>query len=334
MILNDIGYIRISRFSATTKDELIKELLSLKNKGMKKLILDLRGNGGGYMDAAIDISNEFLFKGNTIVFTKGRNRKPEYFFANGKGHFQQGSLIVLIDELSASASEIVAGAIQDNDRGILIGRRSFGKGLVQSQMTFKDGSAIRLTIARYYTPSGRCIQRPYKDGTQNYYNDFYTHLLNNDIDTLKNDSLKYKTIKGRTVYGGGGIMPDIVIPYEKDSLLYWFNEVNNLGLIYQFAFNLTDKYRDKLSKIKTIEELNKLFIIDDNIYKEFTLFASKNGAKLNKLDNIISKNKICNLLKAYIARNILGEQAFYILLNQNDNIVQIALKILQNEKLK
>jgi len=173
MIVPEIAYIKLGKFSATTHSEMVKELKQLQTLGMKKLILDLRGNGGGYMEAAVDIVNELMPQNKTIVFTKGKNRKTQYFVTTGNGLFQYGDLVVLIDELSASASEIVAGAIQDNDRGLIIGRRSFGKGLVQSQFQFKDGSAIRLTVARYYTPSGRCIQRPYKNGIENYYSDFY-----------------------------------------------------------------------------------------------------------------------------------------------------------------
>lgn len=334
MITPETAYLRVSKFSATTHLEMLAELKKLKLLGMKKLIIDLRGNGGGYLEAAVDMSNELLPKGNTIVYTKGKNRKTEYFITSGNGNFQNGDLVILIDELSASASEIVAGAIQDNDRGIIIGRRSFGKGLVQSQLKFKDGSAIRLTVARYYTPSGRCIQKPYNDGTDDYYSHFYSSLINGDdniIDTINRDSnVEYKTNKGRTVYGGGGIMPDILVANEKDSLLYWYYEVSNLGLVYRFSFDLTDKHRNKLSLIKNIDEFNKYFNINDNIYYEFVNFAKANGAKLYYLDNIISKAKICELIKAYVARNTLGDKGFYPIINKNDNIVQKALEILQN----
>ncbi len=334
MIVPEIAYIKLGKFSATTHSEMVKELKQLQTLGMKKLILDLRGNGGGYMEAAVDIVNELMPQNKTIVFTKGKNRKTQYFVTTGNGLFQYGDLVVLIDELSASASEIVAGAIQDNDRGLIIGRRSFGKGLVQSQFQFKDGSAIRLTVARYYTPSGRCIQRPYKNGIENYYSDFYSSLFNDkeeNLDSLNiNDSLKYKTVKGRTVYGGGGIMPDIVVIPEKDSSLYWYNEISNLGLAYRFAFDLTDKNRKQLSSIHNVEEFDKTFNITDKLYDDFVNFAVKNGAKLSHLDNNISKNRICELIKAYVARNIIGDKGFYPILNRNDKVILKALEVLKN----
>lgn len=334
MITSQTAYMRVSKFSATTHLEMLAELKKLKYFGMQNLIIDLRGNGGGYMESAVDMSNELLPEGKTIVFTKGKNRKTEFFKSDGKGTFKQGELIILIDELSASASEIVAGAIQDNDRGLIIGRRSFGKGLVQSQLKFKDGSAIRLTVARYYTPSGRCIQKPYNEGSDMYYSQFYTALYdenNDETDTSKIDeALKYKTVKGRTVYGGGGIMPDIIVANEKDSLLYWYYEVSNLGLVYRFAFDLTDKHRSKLSSIKTVAEFDNYFNINDNTYDKFVFFAKENGAKLFELDNDLSKTKICELIKSYVARNTLGDKGFYPIFNKQDKVVQKALEVFES----
>ena len=239
---------------------------------MKKLILDLRGNGGGRLQAAIDVADEFLPDGKLIVYTQGIHHARETAYATAGGLFESGELVVLIDEWSASASEIVAGAIQDNDRGTIIGRRSFGKGLVQQELDFKDGSAVRVTVARYYTPTGRCIQKSYKNGSEDYYNDYYHRILSREMENPDSihfaDSLKFKTPKGKTVYGGGGIMPDIYIPVGKDTLYKYFNLLANKGLIYQYAFDYTDKNR-RILNYRSFDEFNRKFEITRLMYSDF-----------------------------------------------------------------
>ncbi len=317
----EIGYIRLNNFSVTTHEEITKALENLKSQGMKKLILDLRGNGGGSLLAAIDVADEFLPKGKLIVFTQGVNHQKEVAYATADGLFETGELVVMVDEGSASASEIVAGAIQDNDRGTIVGRRSFGKGLVQEQLNFKDGSAIRLTVARYYTPTGRCIQKSYKNGTDEYNNEYYHRFLSGEFENPDSihfaDSLKFKTPKGKVVYGGGGIMPDIYVPIERDSTIRYFNKVVNKGLIYQFAFDYTDKYRKKLV-YKNFTEFNKAFKVTDEIYAEFVKYAEKDGIMREGRNLQNSDSKVKVLIKAYIGRNILDNAGFFPLLNSDD----------------
>ena len=254
------GYIKLSKFSATTADEFDGALNDLHKKGVNKLILDLRGNSGGYLQAAIAVADEFLKDKKLIVYTEGHNRPRNYAYATDIGDWENDPVVVLIDEGSASASEIVAGALQDNDRATVIGRRSFGKGLVQEQLNLKDGSAIRLTVARYFTPTGRCIQKSYKNGTEEYYGEYYHRFSDGEMESADSikfaDSLKFKTPMGKTVYGGGGIMPDVFIPIEKDIQLKYFNEVVNKGTLYQFAFDYTDAKRAELKRFGSFEGLN------------------------------------------------------------------------------
>ncbi|MEG1586676.1 MAG: S41 family peptidase, partial [Bacteroidales bacterium] len=260
VIDNKTGYIKISKFGRTTYNEFVSALAKLNKEGAKEYIIDLRGNSGGYMDMAINMVNEFLPKDELIVYTEGKALPRNEAFSNGTGAFQNAPLTVLIDEWSASASEIFAGAIQDNDRGTIIGRRSFGKGLVQQQIPFSDGSALRLTIARYYTPSGRSIQKEYKLGKgEDYGMDIinrYSHGEFYSKDSIHlNDSLKYQTRMGRTVYGGGGIMPDIFVPSDTTGVTSYLNSVINSGLLYQFAFRYADEQREELIKYKTYNDL-------------------------------------------------------------------------------
>ncbi|HNW74174.1 MAG: S41 family peptidase [Bacteroidales bacterium] len=317
-----IGYIRLNNFSATTAEEVHNALQSLKESGMKKLILDLRGNGGGYLQAAVNVSDEFLPKSKLIVYTQGMHHPREVFNATADGIFEQGELLVLVDEGSASASEIVAGAVQDNDRGILMGRRTYGKGLVQEQLDFKDGSALRLTVARYYTPTGRCIQRSYKDGIENYNNDFYLRFMNGELehpDSIKfPDSLKYRTPKGKIVYGGGGIMPDIYIPVERDSTLNYYTRCINKGLIYQFAFDYTDRNRSRLSEFKNIDRFDEGFVVTDALYQDFVRYAETKGVRRPEKNPSKSDRYIKTMLKAYIGRNILDNEGFFPILNTID----------------
>ena len=337
MVDNGIGYIKLNNFSATTHDEIHSALEQLKKNGMQKLILDLRGNGGGYLTAAVDIADEFLPKGRLIVYTKGSHHPREEFYSDGQGIFEQGDLLVMIDEFSASAAEIVTGAIQDNDRGIILGRRSFGKGLVQEQLNMKDGSAVRLTVARYYTPSGRCIQKPYKDGLDKYNNDYYHRFMNGELehaDSIKfPDSLKFKTRSGKTVYGGGGIMPDIFTPIEKDSTLKFYNLAVNKGLIFQWAFDYTDKNRSTLNRFRNVDEFESKFNVSDAMYSEFLSYALQKGLKHEGTNLAESDHRAKVLLKAYVGRNVLDNEGFYPILNTIDPGFRKALDVLKKKGL-
>jgi len=334
MVTNNIGCIKLSKFSKTTSEEFSNALLTLKSKGMTKLILDLRGNGGGFLDAAIDLSDEFLSNGKLIVYTEGLHRSKKSSFATGSGSFENGELVILIDENSASASEIVSGAIQDNDRGIIIGRRSFGKGLVQEQVDLIDGSAIRLTVARYHTPTGRCIQKSYKNGSDEYYNDFahrFTdgEMLNADSIPLA-DSLKFKTPKGKIVYGGGGIMPDIFVPIDTAQNTKYFIQLYNKGIIYQFGFDYADSHRQQIkATYKNAENFNKSFMVSEAIFEGLIKSGEKNGVKRNdkaiKASTVIIKTE----LKAAIGKNIYGNEALYPLLNNTDNTFLKAIEVLK-----
>jgi len=268
-----IGYIKINRFSATTYEEFMQKTSMLKAQGMKKLIIDLRDNGGGYLHAATNVCNDFLDDGTTIVYTIGKNRDKEVISATKRTRLSEIELIILINEYSASASEILAGAIQDNSRGVIVGRRSFGKGLVQEQLEFADKSAIRLTVARYYTPSGRCIQKPYENGYDDYSSDLLQRYSNDELinkDSIHfNDSLKYYTKDGKIVYGGGGIMPDIFVPIDTSHLYSYMNKLSGRGLIYQVAFDYTDTYRSQLlEEYKTPESFIQNFSLSHKIMSE------------------------------------------------------------------
>lgn len=334
MLNDETGYIKLSRFSASTISEFIEAMETLNDLGMDKLILDLRGNTGGYLGAAIFISDQFLEKERLIVYTEGRNRSRKTYKASGKTAFPTGELIVLIDQNSASASEIVAGAIQDNDRGLILGRRSFGKGLVQEQMNYRDGSAVRLTVARYFTPSGRSIQRPYENGKEDYYNDFYnrTHseaMFAPDSSSI-NDSLKYKTLEGRTVYGGGGIWPDHFMQADTSINFSFYNRLLNQSIIYQFAFDYVDENRKNLARFKTVEEFMADFDKGEKLLSKFTNLPEVKKLKPNTKDLKDSKRFILTLLKAEIARNLF-EDGFYPVFLQNDNFIKDALEMLEEK---
>jgi carboxyl-terminal processing protease len=336
MVEKGTGYIRVNNFSNTTHEEVHNALKQLLSDGMQRLILDLRGNGGGSMQAAIDLADEFLPKGTLIVYTEGEHHPREVFQSTSEGLFEKGDLIVLIDDFSASSSEIVAGAIQDNDRGTIVGRRSFGKGLVQEQLTFKDGSAVRLTVARYHTPTGRCIQRSYKDGTDSYNADYYHRFTNGELehpDSIKfPDSLKYHTPKGKVVYGGGGIMPDVYVPVERDSSLRFYNALLNKGLIYQFAFDYTDRNRRSLERFKNVDQFDRQFEISPALYSEFIAYAEKKGVRRPSGDQARSDLQAKVMLKAYIGRNLLDNEAFYPILNKIDPTFLKAVEILREKK--
>jgi len=328
MVKNDIGYIKISKFARTTSEEFRKAVNALKEKGMKKVIIDLRGNGGGYLDAATNMADEFLKKGDLIVYTKGRAKPQVNTFATSNGTCQNEQVVVLVDEWSASASEIFAGAIQDNDRGTIIGRRSFGKGLVQEPIFFHDGSSLRLTVARYYTPTGRCIQRPYKNGALSYYEEIASRYYNGELnvkDSVKlNNSLQFNTPGGKIVYGGGGIMPDIFVPADTTDITNYFTQAVNLALVYRFAFDYTDQNRNFLKTFSTWQELDKhLNKID--VLTSFIYFAGKNGLAANKADIEKSGVLLKTHLKAYIIRNIFNDKGFYPVALSIDTVFKSAV---------
>ncbi|MFM7903124.1 MAG: S41 family peptidase, partial [Bacteroidota bacterium] len=279
------GYIRISRFAATTYDEFMRAADKLTLKGMNRMIIDLRGNPGGYLDAATKIADEFISEGKSIVYTEGKSRPRAEYDATGGGKYESLPVVVLIDEGSASASEILAGALQDWDRATIIGRRSFGKGLVQEQTVLPDGSAIRLTIARYYTPTGRSIQKPYKDGYDQYNNELnerYAHQELLSLDSIKFlDSLKYTTPKGKVVYGGGGIMPDVFVPIDTtDSSNPFFNLALSGGGLTDFAYDYVDKNRLELSRFKNVESFKSKFQVSEVVYSSFVRKVTSNVSKM------------------------------------------------------
>lgn len=332
-----IGFIGLNNnFGQNTYNEFLHAIAELRAKGARKYIIDLRENSGGLMDVAIQMINEFLPKGQMIVYSEGKAYPRAEAKANGSGTSINNPLVVLIDEFSASASEIFAGAIQDNDRGMIIGRRSFGKGLVQTQIPFSDGSAVRLTVARYYTPSGRSIQKPYEIGKgQDYEMDLIRRIEHGEFDSKDSihmtDTLTFKTAKGRIVHGGGGIMPDIFVPRDTSQYSPYLTKVVNYGYTYQYAFQYTDRNREKLKQYKTWQEMDK-YLSSQNLLNEFIAFASEKGVQPNQREINISKNLIQNQIKSYIVRNILGENNFFPLLNTTDETVKRALEELRKEK--
>ena len=325
-----IGYMKISKFAATTYEEYIKAFNDLNKLGMKKLILDLRGNPGGYLNAAVDISDEFLVNGLQIVYTQGKANPKKTYKATEKGSFEKNELVILIDEGSASASEIVAGAIQDNDRGLIIGRRSFGKGLVQDQLQLPDGSAIRLTVARYYTPTGRCIQKPYTDDKSIYYNEEYDRYKNGELlnaDSIKLDKTKkYRTPEGKIVYGGGGIMPDIFVPIDTSKTNSFLNKVFYVGAINTFAFEYSDKHRNELKEYKTAENYIDKFEITEQILNEFYLHCEYQKLFIEKIDKLKTDIALKPYLKAFIGRDAFNKDAYYPIINKNDKCINKAIE--------
>jgi carboxyl-terminal processing protease len=331
MVDSYTGYLKINAFAMTTYDEFINALHDLKSKGMMNLILDLRGNSGGIMDAAIQIANEFLSKGQLIVYTKGRSQPRSEARATGDGEFEEGKLVVLIDEWSASASEILAGAIQDNDRGTIIGRRSFGKGLVQEPIPFSDGSGMRLTIARYYTPTGRSIQKPYTDGFEKYYDDLNDRFNRGEFEVSDSihfsDSLKFTTPGGKIVYGGGGIMPDKFVPADTTGISPYFSKVRSL--IYRFALKYTENNRETLKKFVDADEMEK-FLNKQSLLDQFVKYAEMNGIKREPSGIKMSASIMETQIKAYIARNILDNKGFYPIWEDIDTTLKYAIKYLKN----
>ena len=332
MVEPTIGYIKISKFAATTYEEYLKAFNELSKQGMKKLILDLRGNPGGYLNAAVDIADEFLSNGLQIVYTQGKANPKKTYKATTRGSFENNPLVILIDEGSASASEIVAGAVQDNDRGTIIGRRSFGKGLVQDQLQLPDGSAIRLTIARYYTPTGRCIQKPYSDDKNEYYNEEYDRYENGELlneDSIKMDKTKqYKTPEGKIVYGGGGIMPDVFVPIDTARTNSFLNKVFYAGAINTFAFEYADKYRNQIQVYKTAKNYIQQFEISNAILDDFYAYCAKQNLLLGNYPKNKTNEALKPYLKAFIGRDVFDKDAYYPIINQKDKSILKAVEVL------
>ena len=333
MINDKFGYVNINKFGETTYAELLYALAKLNQTDFKGLIIDLRGNTGGYMAAAIQMVNEFLPSGQLIVYTEGRRSKRENYLSNGTGSNQNLPIVVLTDEGSASASEIFAGAIQDNDRGTIVGRRSFGKGLVQQPIEFNDGSAIRLTIARYYTPSGRCIQKPYEKGKGTEYElDLLTRYEHGEFfsaDSIKlNEKETYKTVQGRTVYGGGGIMPDIFVPRDTTGYTSYFRTAASRGLIARFTFEYSDHNREKLQEFETIDEMVS-YLKKQNLLIKFANWAEKKGLKRRNKMMVMSRKPFEFSLYSGIIYDILGKEALIQFENLTDPTVLKALEVLE-----
>ena len=331
MLNDETGYIKLKNFGENTYPELLIALAKLAQQGFNSLVIDLRGNTGGYLESAVQIANEFLSKGQLIVYTQGRAFPRQEYRSDGRGSYQKIPLVVLVDEGSASASEILAGAIQDNDRGTIIGRRSFGKGLVQKPMEFSDHSMIRLTIARYYTPSGRCIQKPYTDGNR-YEDDFISRYQHGEFfsqDSIKHTGPEYHTNNGRVVYGGGGITPDIFIPEDTLNMTSYYKEASMSGLILQFAFNYTDANRPKLSDMEEVKEM-ETYLKRQNIVEQFASFADKNGLKRRNLMIQKSHKLLERFLISRIIYNVHSEQAWTEYLNQDDPAIKETLRIFKD----
>lgn len=340
MVDNNIGYIRLSRFGATTTQEFRDACKRLKNEGMKNLILDLEGNGGGYMSAAIDIVNDFLPKNRLIVYTEGANQPKQEFNSSGKGLFEEGKLVVLIDEYSASASEIVSGAVQDWDRAVIVGRRSFGKGLVQRQIPFRDESMLRLTVARYYTPTGRSIQRPYTNGDNETYNmDVVARYNRGEMmhaDSIHfPDSLAYKTlVNERTVYGGGGIMPDYYVPVDTTANSTYIRKVYFAMIPNKIALDEVDKYRkDLLAKYPTAADFREKFIVDNELLDKVIAAATEAKIEFNEDEFIRSKPILERNLKVAIGRDLYDTEASVKIMNDYSQIFQKGMEIIKDNKL-
>ncbi len=334
MLDGETGYIKIKNFGQHTYTELLIALARLSQENFNNLVIDLRGNTGGYLASAIQIANEFLPKNRLIVYTQGRKSPRQEYRSDGRGSYQQIPLIILIDEGSASASEILAGAVQDNDRGTIIGRRSFGKGLVQQPIAFNDGSMVRLTIARYYSPSGRCIQKPYTSGAdKNYEEDLISRYQHGEYfsqDSIKHTGPAYHTHIGRTVYGGGGITPDIFIPEDTLGITSYYKEASMTGLILQFAFTYTDDNRIKLNNFKEMMELSD-YLVKQNTVEKFAAYAEKNGLHRRNLMIKKSHSLLQRYINSRIIYNIFDEGAWTEYLNMDDPAVNAALEVFRNK---
>ncbi len=338
MIDNITGYVKVNQFGRHTYDEFITAMASLQEEGAERYIIDLRGNGGGFMEMAVLMVNEFLPADQPIVYTRGRyEHDNSEVWSDGNGSFQDAEVAVLIDEFSASASEIMAGALQDNDRGLIVGCRSFGKGLVQKEFVLPDSSAIRLTTARYYTPSGRCIQKDYKHGDMlDYEKELVDRYINGELysrDSMKIDKDQvFTTMYGRTVYGGGGIVPDIFVARDTSGITSYYIEVANAGLLQRYAFNYCDRHRNSLNKLDGYEQFLATAPSDEEMLTDFANFAQRNGITPRWYYINLSGDAIVTNLKALIARDIYGNKAFYPIINRKDKTVLAALNALNQHK--
>jgi len=331
-----IGYINLTRFSSTSMNEFTEAMVKLKSQGIQSLILDLRNNGGGYMNTAIELADQFVEGKKLIVYTEGRMSPRDDYYSTDKGIFEKGKLVIMINENSASASEIVSGAVQDLDRGIIVGRRSFGKGLVQRPFQLPDSSEVRLTTARYYTPSGRCIQKPYSEGVDKYYLDYSTRFKHGEMensDSIKfPDSLKYRTSKGRIVYGGGGIMPDVFFPLDTTPFTDYFLNLRRKNVINMFVGDYVDKSRKDLQKkFPDFELFDKKFIIDDDFMKDFLSLAEKQGVKMNEKEYGLSERLIRSQIKSLIAQKLWDVNASFMIINREDHEVQKAIGVIKDD---
>lgn len=333
MINDTTGYIRVKSFGERTYAEMLSALQTLNIEGADHLIIDLRDNGGGILEAAVQMANEFLPKNRLIVYTQGRKSPRAEYRSNGKGSYQHIPMVVLINEGTASAAEIFAGAMQDNDRATIVGRRSFGKGLVQQQIQFPDGSMIRLTVARYYTPSGRCIQKPFKPGDNaDYENDLLARYRHGEFfsqDSIKHVGPAYHTHNGRAVYGGGGITPDIFVPEDTSHVTSYYKEAAMSGLILQYAFNYTDQHRPILSKFTEMMPLAN-YLDRQNLVNDFANYAARYGLRRRNLMIMRSHTLLQNYIDSRIIYNILDEQAWIEYLNLSDETVKAALNVFKN----
>ncbi|CDB04904.1 peptidase S41 family [Prevotella sp. CAG:520] len=333
MLDENTGYIKVRSFGETTYPEMLIALAQLSQEGFQNLVIDLRDNTGGYMNSAVQMANEFLPKNKLIVYMEGRKSPRQDFRSDGHGSYQKLPLCVLINEGSASASEIFAGAIQDNDRGTIIGRRSFGKGLVQQQIGFPDGSMIRLTIARYYTPSGRCIQKPFTAGdTKDYESDIVTRYEHGEFfsqDSIKHQGPAYHTSIGRTVYGGGGITPDIFVPEDTLGMTSYYKQAAMSGLILQFAFTYTDNNRPKLNTFRDMMAMSK-YLVQQNTVEKFATYADKNGLKRRNLMIRKSHKLLEKFINSRIIYNIMDDEAWTAYLNLDDPTIERALVVFKN----
>lgn len=336
MMTDKVGFIRLSQFARTSFREVKSAVDTLRKQGMTGLILDLRGNSGGFLDQAILIANEFLERGKLIVYTEDRHKQRIRQYSDGSGSATDVDIAVLIDESSASSSEILAGALQDNDRGTIIGRRSFGKGLVQSQIPFEDGSALRLTVAKYYTPTGRSIQKPYTAGDEEgYHMDIVNRYNHNEFFSADSihfaDSLKFTTPKGKVVYGGGGIMPDIFIPLDTTNMSKYYLEVSGRNILYRYTIEYADAHRRELNAAKSLKDLEHMFNADKGMFDRFVSYAAKSGVKPNYKQIATSRKIMESQLRAYIARNSeFDSSAFYYFICPIDNALLTAIKTLEN----
>ncbi len=321
MINDSTGYVKVSRFAEKTYREFMEAMAKVDEQGADQIIVDLRGNPGGYLLAVVKMVNEFLDQDDLIVYTEGHSQERKTYNANGKGRWNNKRIFVMIDEYSASASEIFAGALQDNDKGIIVGRRSFGKGLVQEQIPFTDGSALRLTVARYYTPSGRSIQKPYDEGNDEYYHDIVNRAVHGEFEVADSihfaDTLRYETKHGRIVYGGGGIMPDYFVPMDTTGYSDYYSKITQKALVYHFAFDYSDQNRDQLKSLTDAQEFID-YLRGQNIMNKFVAYADEKGVKPDAEGRKVSGDIIEHQIIAYIARNMIGDEGFYPVIQQID----------------